>query len=141
MFSHIGHDDMHASMARCFPVHTLLEKLNMQQQIDRVNEQQMIRMLNRKPYQLPEECKQKLAKKQSRPGQQDLVQQAQGTAMIPLLGYEWTAFREGRQGTHLEGTHRTVLLSDPSACAAYPRPSQQRAGSPSPAPRTARTPA
>lgn len=53
------------------------------------------------------------------PGQQDLVQQAQGTAMIPLLGYEWTAFREGRQGTHLEGTHRTVLLSDPSACAAY----------------------
>ena len=52
-------------------------------------------------------------------GQQALVQQAQGGAMIALLGYEWTAFREARQGNRLEGTHRTVLLSDPSACAAY----------------------
>ncbi len=52
-------------------------------------------------------------------GQQALVQAAQGGPMVALLGYEWTAFREERQGERREGTHRTVLLSDPTACADY----------------------
>ena len=53
------------------------------------------------------------------PGQQDLVLAADDDTLVPLLGYEWTAFREARQGSHLEGTHRTVLLADADACADY----------------------
>lgn len=51
--------------------------------------------------------------------QQALVQAAQGGPVVALLGYEWTAFREERQGNRLTGTHRTVLLADPDACADY----------------------
>ncbi|MFT5680141.1 MAG: hypothetical protein ACI8RZ_001046, partial [Myxococcota bacterium] len=51
--------------------------------------------------------------------QQALVQAAEDGPVVALLGYEWTAFREERQGNRLTGTHRTVLLADPDACADY----------------------
>ncbi|MDG1481111.1 MAG: DUF3604 domain-containing protein [Myxococcota bacterium] len=51
--------------------------------------------------------------------QQQLVQAAQEGPVVALLGYEWTAFREEREGNRLTGTHRTVLLADPDACPDY----------------------
>jgi hypothetical protein len=44
------------------------------------------------------------------------VQAAEGGPVIPILGYEWTA--DGT-GPGEDGVHRTVLLEDPAACAAY----------------------
>jgi hypothetical protein len=44
------------------------------------------------------------------------VQAAEGGPVVPILGYEWTA--DGT-GASEDGVHRTVLLEDPAACAAY----------------------
>ena len=52
-------------------------------------------------------------------GQAALVLAAQSGSTLPLLGYEWTAFRNEQLDGHERGSHRTVLLSDASACEDY----------------------
>jgi len=47
---------------------------------------------------------------------QELVTHAEAGPVIPILGYEWTA--DGVDEDQV-GVHRTVLLEDPLACAAY----------------------
>lgn len=56
-------------------------------------------------------------------GQRAAVQGAAG--VLPILGYEWTAFRDDEKRGHPRGSHRTVLLADPEACAAYRVPGFQ----------------
>ncbi len=53
------------------------------------------------------------------PGQAALVVEAEGGQTIPLLGYEWTAFRGDSLDGRPRGGHRTVVLGDPSACPDY----------------------
>ncbi len=45
-----------------------------------------------------------------------VVQRAEGGPVLPLLGYEWTAFREDEHRGHARGTHRTVILAEDDAC-------------------------
>lgn len=52
-------------------------------------------------------------------GQAEAVANALTGLVLPLLGYEWTRSSSAWSETHQLGSHRTVLLSDPSACDAY----------------------
>lgn len=45
-----------------------------------------------------------------------VVQRARGGPVLPILGYEWTAFREDQLDGHRRGSHRTVLLGSDDAC-------------------------
>lgn len=59
-----------------------------------------------------------------------LIAAAEGGAVIPILGYEWTA---SSARTDPPGVHRTVLVEDPKACAAfrvpgYPQPATKARG-------------
>lgn len=58
-------------------------------------------------------------------GQRAAVAAAQGGAVLGVLGFEWTAFRDDERRGHPRGSHRTVLLSDPEACAALRVPGYQ----------------
>ncbi len=46
------------------------------------------------------------------------VRATQGGAVLPLLGYEWTAFRSPTRTGASRGSHRTVLLGDDDPCVA-----------------------
>lgn len=48
---------------------------------------------------------------------QALLAAAEGGPVVPILGYEWTAGEDPEDATR--HGHRTVLLEDPAACAAY----------------------
>lgn len=49
--------------------------------------------------------------------QQALVQAAEGTGIVPFLGYEWTyATQTLDEDGYREGGHRTVILEETSAC-------------------------
>lgn len=49
--------------------------------------------------------------------QQELVQEADGSTVIPFLGYEWTYASEAiDEDLYREGGHRTVMLEETSAC-------------------------
>jgi len=54
--------------------------------------------------------------------QHDRIAEAEGTGLIPILGYEWT-FGGGSNKTNEEGQivggHKTVLIEDPTACTAW----------------------
>jgi len=54
--------------------------------------------------------------------QQDRIAEAEGTGLIPILGYEWT-FGGGSGKTNADGQvvggHKTVLIEDPAACTAW----------------------
>lgn len=50
-------------------------------------------------------------------GQQAAVLAAEGGPVLPVLGFEWTALQGPEEDA--PGGHRTVLLEDPAACAAY----------------------
>lgn len=52
-------------------------------------------------------------------GQAAVVSAARGGPVLPILGYEWTAYDSAVREGHSRGSHRTVLLSDPSACVAW----------------------
>ena len=52
-------------------------------------------------------------------GQAGAVVAALSGLSLPILGYEWTASSNEMDGGHERGSHRTVLLGDPSACRAY----------------------
>lgn len=49
-------------------------------------------------------------------GQAEAVGAAQGGATLPVLGYEWTSFRDEEERGHPLGSHRTVLLSVTEPC-------------------------
>ena len=51
-------------------------------------------------------------------GQAAVVQAADGGPVLPLLGYEWTAFRDDERRGHGRGSHRTVLLGEADPCVA-----------------------
>ncbi len=51
-------------------------------------------------------------------GQQLAVVKAEDGPVLPILGYEWTA-NHNATNPDGPGTHRTVLLGAPTACAAY----------------------
>lgn len=52
-------------------------------------------------------------------GQAGTVADALTGSTLPILGYEWTASSDEIEAEHMRGSHRTVLLADPSACDAY----------------------
>jgi hypothetical protein len=60
--------------------------------------------------------------------QAELVQQAEGGPVLPILGYEWTGFRDEDRRGHPLGSHRTVLLASDEACAARRVPGFQLSG-------------
>lgn len=51
-------------------------------------------------------------------GQQEVVRGALDGPVLPLIGYEWTAFRGDTVDGRPRGSHRTVLLSEVEACEA-----------------------
>ena len=51
-------------------------------------------------------------------GQAESVLNAQVGGAVVLLGYEWTGFGKPSEG-RARGSHRTVILSDPTACEDY----------------------
>jgi hypothetical protein len=61
-------------------------------------------------------------------GQAQSVLDAQASGRLVLLGYEWSGFRNSLDQGHARGSHRTVLLSDPTACEAYRVPGWELAG-------------
>jgi hypothetical protein len=61
-------------------------------------------------------------------GQAEAVLQAQATGRLVLLGFEWSGFRSGLEAGHAKGSHRTVLLSDPTACEDYRVPGWELTG-------------
>jgi len=52
-------------------------------------------------------------------GQAGAVADAVGGDVLPILGFEWTHTSVATEDDHARGSHRTVLLSDPSACESY----------------------
>ncbi len=52
-------------------------------------------------------------------GQAGTASDAVSGDVLPILGYEWSHGSESMEGVHRRGSHRTVLLSDPSACESY----------------------
>lgn len=60
--------------------------------------------------------------------QAEVVQQAESGPVLPILGYEWTGFRDDERRGHPLGSHRTVLLSGDEACAALRVPGFQLSG-------------
>ncbi len=52
-------------------------------------------------------------------GQAGTAAAAVDTLVLPILGYEWSHGSELMEGAHRRGSHRTVLLSDASACESY----------------------
>lgn len=49
-------------------------------------------------------------------GQAGAVEAARGGVVLPVLGYEWTAYRDDEKRGHPRGTHRTVLLGSAEPC-------------------------
>jgi hypothetical protein len=47
----------------------------------------------------------------------DQVEAAEG-GVLPLLGYEWTAYQPLRADGRGKGSHRTVLFNQPTRCEA-----------------------